>query len=87
MISLSALGEALRWAPVAPTSLVDLFERHEVYLAFTKGLKRPRLQSPPVRIFHYDAKSFGEGVVVHKLDGVPVPIYTPEKSLADCFKF
>ncbi len=32
--SLEALGEALRRAPVAPLSLVDLLERHDAYIAF-----------------------------------------------------
>lgn len=60
---------------------------HEVHLALRKGRKPPRLGSPPIRVFRYDAKSFGEGVVVHRLDGVSVPIYAPERTVADCFKF
>ncbi len=60
---------------------------HEVYLAFPKDRKPPRLSNPPLRIFHYDSPSFQEGIDIHKLDGVAVRIYNPEKTLADCFKF
>lgn len=60
---------------------------HEVHLAFPKDRKSPRLTHPPLRIFHYDSQSFREGIAVQKLDGVPVRIYNPEKTLADCFKF
>lgn len=31
--------------------------------------------------------AYGPGVETHELDGVSVHIYSPEKTLADCFKF
>jgi predicted transcriptional regulator of viral defense system len=60
---------------------------HEIHLALPKDHKAPRLAYPPLRIFHYDLKSFREGITVEELDGVPVRIFNPEKTLADCFKF
>ncbi|RMD66830.1 transcriptional regulator, partial [Candidatus Parcubacteria bacterium] len=47
----------------------------------------PRLDFPPIRTFRFTGKSFTEGIEIHRLDGVPVRIYSPEKTLADCFKF
>ena len=60
---------------------------HEVYLALPRGAEEPRLDFPPIRTFRFTGKSFTEGIEIHRLDGVPVRIYSPEKTLADCFKF
>jgi predicted transcriptional regulator of viral defense system len=60
---------------------------HEVHLALPQGWKRPHLAHPPLRVFRYDAPSYKEGIEHLKLDGVSVRIYSPEKTLGDCFKF
>ena len=60
---------------------------HEVHLALPRGAEEPRLDFPPIRAFRFTGKSFTEGIETHRLDGVPVRIYSPEKTLADCFKF
>jgi len=60
---------------------------HEVYLALRRGAETPRLTYPPLRVFRFSEPSVSEGIVVHNVDGVPVRIYCPEKTLADCFKF
>jgi predicted transcriptional regulator of viral defense system len=60
---------------------------HEVYIALGRGAERPRLTYPPLRVFWFSMPSATEGIDVHNIDGVPVRIYSPEKTLADCFKF
>jgi len=60
---------------------------HEVHLALPRGAEEPRLDFPPIRTFRFTGKSFTEGIEIHRLDGVPVRLYSPEKTLADCFKF
>lgn len=60
---------------------------HEVYLALPRGAEEPRLDFPPIRTFRFTGKSFTEGIETHPLEGVPVRVYGPEKTLADCFKF
>jgi len=60
---------------------------HEVYLAIMKGAKAPRIDYPPVRLFWFSGAAFTEGIEMRKVDGVPVRIYSPEKTIADCFKF
>ena len=60
---------------------------HEVHLALPRGAEPPRLEHPPVRIFWFTDQAFSEGIDVHKVDGVKVRIYCPEKTLADCFKY
>jgi len=60
---------------------------HEVYLALKRGAERPRLAYPPVRVFWYSEPSATEGVEIHEVDGIGIRIYSPEKTLADCFKY
>jgi len=60
---------------------------HEVYLALPRGAEPPRLDYPPVRTLWFTGEAFTEGIVAHKVDGVPVRIYDVEKTLADCFKY
>lgn len=59
---------------------------HEVYLAVEQKAKKPRLKYPPIRVFWFSGASFQEGVETHVIDGVPVRIFCPEKTVADCFK-
>jgi predicted transcriptional regulator of viral defense system len=60
---------------------------HEVHVALPRGAEEPRLDHPPIATYRFSGKAFTEGVETHKLDGVPVRVYSPEKTLADCFKF
>jgi len=60
---------------------------HEVYLALPRGTETPRLDHPPIRIFWFTQKAFTFDLEVHRLDGAPVKIYSPEKTVADCFKY
>ena len=60
---------------------------HEIYLAVCRGTTRPRLDYPPLRIFWFTDKAFTEGIETHVRDGIPVRVYSPEKTLADCFKY
>lgn len=60
---------------------------HEVYLAIARGAEPPRIDYPPVRTFWFSGASFTEGIEVRRLDGVPVRIYSREKTIADCFRY
>ena len=60
---------------------------HEVYIALERGSEEPRIENPPVRIFKFYGQAFSEGVEDHEVDGIKVRIYSPAKTIADCFKF
>ncbi len=60
---------------------------HEVYLALPRGTEAPRLDHPPIRIFWLTNRAFTFGAEKHKLDNAQVRIYSPEKTVADCFKY
>ena len=58
-----------------------------VDIAVHKDTKRPRVEYPPIRIFWFTGDALTAGVQTHELDGVRVRIYSPAKTVADCFKF
>jgi predicted transcriptional regulator of viral defense system len=60
---------------------------HAVYVALPTGARKPRLRQPPLEVFEFGGEAWREGIETHELDGVPVRIYSPEKTLADCFKY
>jgi predicted transcriptional regulator of viral defense system len=60
---------------------------HEVYVALDRGTEAPRLNHPPLRVFWFSGESFTVGIEKHKIDSVPVRIYSSEKTIADCFKY
>jgi len=60
---------------------------HEVYIALPRDTKRPRLSYPPTRVFRFSKRTFSTGVETHKVDGLLVRVFDPEKTVADCFKF
>jgi predicted transcriptional regulator of viral defense system len=60
---------------------------HEVSIALKKGDETPRIAHPPIVAHRFSGRSFAAGVEEHTIDEVKVRIYSPEKTLADCFKF
>jgi predicted transcriptional regulator of viral defense system len=60
---------------------------HEVHVALPRGAEEPRLKHPPIKTYRFTGEAFTEGIEIHELDNVGVRIYSPEKTLADCFKF
>ena len=60
---------------------------HEIYVAVPRGTEPPRLQHPPLHVFWFTGHSFTEGIETHKVDGIRLRVYSPEKTLADCFKY
>ncbi len=60
---------------------------HEVWLAIDRRGWHPRHATPPLRIVRFSGRALTEGVEVHKIEGVRVQVYSPAKSVADCFKY
>ena len=60
---------------------------HAVCMALPRGAEEPRLDHPPIKTYRFTGKAYTEGVEPYELDGVIAHIYSPEKTLADCFKF
>jgi predicted transcriptional regulator of viral defense system len=60
---------------------------HEVFIALRQGVKAPKIDFPPLSVHLFSKTSFEAGIITHEIDGVAVRIYSPEKTIADCFKF
>jgi len=60
---------------------------HEISLAVSPHARLPVLASPPVHAYRFSEAAYAAGIETPDLDGVPIRVYDPEKTLADCFKF
>ena len=59
----------------------------ETWLAIERGTWTPRMDFPPLRILHISKAAFEYGIETHSVDGGTLRVYTPAKTVADCFKF
>lgn len=60
---------------------------HTVQIAIRPGGWTPKMDHPPLEVFHFSLESLSAGVENHLTDGVRVRIFSREKTLADIFKF
>jgi len=60
---------------------------HTIDVALERGTRKPRLDYPPTRFYWFSGPAFSAGIETHQLDGAPVRIYDPEKTLVDCFRY
>lgn len=58
-----------------------------VHIALPRGVHPARLDSPPLEVYHFSAASLAAGIEAREVDGVPVRLTSPAKSVADAFKF
>ena len=56
-------------------------------IALPRGAESPRLDYPPIALHRFSAASFSAGIEVCQVDGIPLRVYNPEKTIADCCKF
>lgn len=60
---------------------------HEVWMAIPHNSPSPRLDQPALRVVRMSGTALTEGIVPVEIDGVPVPVFDPNKTVADCFKY
>jgi len=60
---------------------------HQIWIAMDRRAARPRVTYPNIKVVRFSAKSLTEGIEEHDVAGVPVRIYSPAKTVADCFKY
>lgn len=90
-----SLVEVAKRVPEGVVCLLSALEFHDigtqiprhVWLALPNKARQPRIEYPPLRIVRFSGKALQAGVEVHTLEGVPVRIYDPGKTIADCFKY
>jgi predicted transcriptional regulator of viral defense system len=88
------VAEACKRVPHGVVCLLSALRFHdlttqapfEVWLAIDVKARKPQINLP-VRFVRFSGPALTEGVEVHKVDGVPVRVYNPAKTVADCFKY
>lgn len=60
---------------------------HEVWLALDHKAWHPRSENVGLRVFRLSGQALSEGIETHNVEGVPLRVTCPAKTVADCFKF
>jgi predicted transcriptional regulator of viral defense system len=82
-------------APSAAICLISALSYHgittqipsSVHLAVPRGSYHRVKLSIPVTLYRFDPKSFDEGLETQRVSGMPLKIYSPARTVVDCFKF
>lgn len=59
----------------------------EVWVAIPNNLAAPRIDSPAIRVVRMSDTALAEGVQRVRIDGVAVPLFSPARTVVDCFRF
>ena len=90
-----SLAEVALRAPRGVVCLLSALRVHgigtqapfEVWLAIPPHTPTPRLDQPELRVVRMSGPALTEGVELIKIDGVQVPVFNADKTVADCFKY
>lgn len=90
-----ALAEATKRVPKGVICLVsaaafhDLTDRipSEVWIAIGQKDWRPRLDTPRIHFVRFSTKTLKAGIEEYAIEGVPVRIYDPAKTVVDLFRY
>ena len=90
-----SLAEAAKRVPHAVLCLLSALRfyqmttqlPHEVWLAIGPKTKKPKANGLALRVVRFSGKALTSGIEEHSIEGVRVRIYSPAKTVADCFKY
>ena len=90
-----SLAEVVKRVPNAVVCLISALEfhhlttqiAHSVWIAIENKKWEPTFEYPPLEIIRFSGPAFDFGVEEYDVDRIPVKIYSPAKTVADCFKF
>ena len=90
-----SLAEASKRVPNGVVCLLSALSYHEigtqnpfqVWMAVSRTARAPRADADAIRILRFSGPALEYGVEEHEIEGVPVRIYSPAKTVADCFKY
>ncbi len=60
---------------------------HAISLAIPRRMRQPVIDYPPMKFHRFNDTSYTAGVDLHYIENIEVKVYSPEKTVADCFKF
>lgn len=89
------LAEITKRAPNAVICLLSALQfhnlttqaPHRVWVAIENKKWAPNFDYPPLELVRFSGHSFSYGIEKHKVNRVPIKVYSPSKTIADCFKF
>jgi predicted transcriptional regulator of viral defense system len=89
------LAEAAKRVPHSVVCLLSALRIHglttqapfEVWLAIDFKARLPNVNSPPLRIVRFADSALKQGVDQRVIEGVPVRITTPARTVVDCFVY
>jgi len=81
--------------PRGVVCLLSALQFHEIttqmplegWVAIERGRYMPATHGTPIRIVKFSGPAFMEGIEEHDIGGITVRIYSPAKTIVDCFKF
>lgn len=59
----------------------------EVWLAIERDAWIPKMDTTCLRVFSFSPNVYKAGIETHTIDGVEVEVYSPAKTIADCFYY
>jgi predicted transcriptional regulator of viral defense system len=62
-------------------------ELAQVWMAIAHKARLPRVNALPLKVVRFSGEALTQGIVNVKVDGVPIRVYSPMKTVADCFKY
>lgn len=82
-------------APVAVLCLISALRFHdltsqnpfEVWIAIPRDTWIPKIETTRARVFRFAKKVYDAGIEKHTIEGVEVKVYSPAKTVADCFYY
>lgn len=91
----NALAIAAQKVPKGIVCLLSALRFHElttqapfeVWMAIDVKAWRPSVEYPRIRFVNFSGRALREAVEDHEIEGITVRIYSPAKTIADCFKF
>jgi predicted transcriptional regulator of viral defense system len=91
----SSLAEVAKRLPHAVVCLISALSYHEIttqipheiWLTIPRGSWRPDVEYPPLNLTYVSGPAYSFGIQEQVINGVAVKIYSPAKTVADCFKF
>ena len=90
-----ALAEVAKRIPKATVCLLSALRfhnlttqaPHEIWVALDRKARHPKVDYLPLRVVRFSGMALQEGQEQHVIEGVPVRVYNPGKTVADCFKY
>lgn len=90
-----SLAEAAKRVPRGVICLLSALRFHEltsqspseVWMAIDRKARLPRVDALPLRFVRFSGRALTAGVETREIEGVPVRIYSPAKTVGDCFKY